>query len=363
MTSKKLVVYSPDSTKGLEQFLEQDIIFVNNLKNTFIKDDSNMNCDCILFLDSGNDLEYFKLKSLYKNVLGIPRLSKCNQILFLKQFNINYPESFFSNNNIFTNNSLANILKEYNDDKKLVVKIDNGARGLGQMLLSKKDLILFSNSSNDEIDVLKEHFKEKNDESGWKLEPMPTKDQNKFGYVEGGKFENIDKIQKEFDENVLHKFKDIKFSNNEFHSFLFNSLFYSRGSKNEIIIQNYIPNRIEYRILWFYKNDPIVIRREISADNWQANACGNPENKSYVVSDNIIKFTLKSILDQINNLALFLKVPFLSIDVYYDLDTDKYGIFEFQIEFGWSHTQNLDSRQLNSLIVSSTKTLIDDNVL
>lgn len=360
-SEKKLVVYTPENNSGLKSFLEQDIIFVEFLNTTFLHNETNLNCDCILFLDGGKEPEYFKLKSLYKNVIGIPRFSKSTQILLLKKFNINYPESFFSNQEMFLSNKLTRVLRSYDNETLLVVKIDIGARGLGQMLLTKKDFILLSDSYSSELRVLKNHYKETCDEYK-EFEPMSS-----GGYVEedfdSKKIENLEKIKQaeEFNNKILNKFKDVKFSQNEFHSMLYESLIRRRGNDNGIIIQKYIPNRNEFRILWFYKNKPIIIKREIGVDNWQANACGHPDNKSYVIKDSSID-KLKPILKQIDELCLHLKAPFLSVDVYHDLDTNKFGIFEFQIEFGWTHTENLESSELSTKIVNSTKSLINDNL-
>lgn len=349
-SEKKLVVYTPENNSGLKSFLEQDIIFVEVLNTTFIESETNLNCDCILFLDGCNEPEYFKLKSLYKNVIGIPRFSKSTQILLLKKFNINYPESFFSNQEIFLSNKLTRVLRSYDNETLLVVKIGLGARGLGQMLLTKKDFISLSDSFDNEIDVLKNHYKEKSDECReLKSEPIP------YNYT------TDDFSLKEFHKKTLDKFKNVKFSQNEFHSMLYDSLIRRCGNDNGIIIQKYIPNKIEYRVLWFYKDAPIIIKREIGPENWQANACGHTDNKSYVLKDSSID-NLRPILKQIDELCLQLKVPFLSVDVYHDQDTNKFGIFEFQIEFGWTHTKDMNSNKLSSLIVESTKNLINDTI-
>ena len=86
----------------------------------------------------------------------------------------------------------------------------------------------------------------------------------------------------------------------------------------------------EYRLLFFYGEEPIAIQREVGKNgNWQANSCITGFSKE--VDYNIID---EDLLNKINDLGLYIKTPFMSTDVYKTKE-GVWGIFEFQMEFGF----------------------------
>jgi hypothetical protein len=307
------------------------------------KNKINNNFDFILFLDGSNYHEYLKFNQLYPEItFGIPRFDKTIQTLYLDKFNIKHPYTFFSNTELLSTNSISYNLKDYTDKDMFVLKIVEGARGLGQALLNKRQLIDLCECDDTELNLLKNYINTSCAKLEHKLEIKKTDDienyiekhslKEKYDEYLKGKEEYI-KIDPNYksETEIKENLKSIKFSQNELHDYLLNGI-KNCGNHNSIIIQEYLDYREEWRILWFYGLDPIIIKRNKAKDNWQVNACNNKDNISFL--DTLSYSRLQNILKDINNMCIALKTPFMSIDVYHDKSKDEYGVFEFQMEFG-----------------------------
>lgn len=328
-----------------------------NTLNEFIKDTENFTFvdqlpyikqnkiivpfDCLLILDGDTNLDddYITLIKYNKTpILGIPRLKKHKQALILSKYNINHPITFKTLNNGDSINRLANLLVDIDDETMLYIKYEQGARGLGQMRMTKKQLLLFvDEESNLRSKLLSE------------LESNDKHKEDKLTYDE----------QYQYCEPIVNKetTKDNSYESykNKIGEFKVNGGNYI-NLKNSII-QVETPIIEEYRMLWFFNEKPIIIKRDKTISDWQSNACNNSLGSSRVLSSDLYntlyndpKFS--ELLKEINCLAIDMNTPFLSLDIY-KTPENEYGILEFQMEFGWSNTADIDSCELVTKINNS----------
>ena len=296
-----------------------------------------LNIDAILILDGNINNNFITLSKLYNiPLIGIPRYNKSFQSLFLINNNINIPPTFCIN--LESQNDFIVVLKDYKDDDLFVIKIEQGAKGLGQALLTKTELIYLFELSNEELDYV---FKE--------IESVKVCDyelRNNEDYIK----ENTYDKNKMIDNKAIKKISNIKWN-------IHNNLLLSLKYRDNFIIQKYIPNRLEYRMLWFYDNEPIIIKRDMDENVWQANACNNSDDSSkYLDRYDMVPFF--NDLEQINSVFNLLNTPFLSVDIYFDIDKNEWGIFEFQTEFGWTNTKDIPYTLMQQRIHDSTLKLI-----
>lgn len=316
---------------------------INDIDTYVSNNEIHTNIDIILKLDVGpeinNDL-LDEISFLNIPIIGIGRISKEFQMIFLLKNNINVPLTYY-HKKIESNNHIISLLKNTNDLELFVIKISTGAKGLGQALLNKNELIHLFESSREEINYT---FNKNNiNKSISNFDPIQSIEK---------KEENTETISvNEQTLNQYEKLKGIKCNN---HDLLVDAIMYKRN----FIIQKYIKNRIEWRMLWFYENDPIIILRNRDKDAWQANACNNSKDSSIYNKDAIIQFKELVDLNKLNKVFNKLNTPFLSVDVYYDLTHNKFGIFEFQMEFGYTQTKNIPYDLIQQNIVDSTYKLI-----
>lgn len=325
----KTKIWIPSSANGNSiTLLKHDFEVITNCEYYFIEKTLYKNFDVILIDDGGvSDInsDDTQLINIFKNsgvpVYGLQRITKKIQPILLNQHNINYPKTFFCKH--YSNQSeYLLLLKDYKNNDKFILKIDYGARGLGQALLTKRQI----------FDLYERKLDEKIEE---------VKSEKKIGY------------DQELEVCVDLK-RPIKLSEG-----------YDAHLKGELtgggkyIIQEYIEKRLEWRMYWFYNKQHIIVQREMDTDSWQANAGKNEKGKSYVLTENMLKeFYSKVDLNKINDFCNSLNTPYLSLDIYYDLKVKQWGLFEFQMEFGWTGPVGIESEKLYFNIVDSTKKLL-----
>jgi len=226
-------------------------------------------------------------------VIGTSRYSKFKQMTILDALDINHPEiykSILNGTNDDRNDIMQVLLNEYDDHDKLVLKAENGARGLGQIIVNR-------NTFYDIIDMV----------------------QHDTGSVE----DMADKIVADYQTG-----SDI-FRHVDEKNYIVNIL-----KEEDYHIEKYIPRRAEYRLIAFYGSDPIIIERKCpKGEKWQANASVTGEGKRMSETD-MQPDDWKAMKELGQKMCSYLRSPWLSIDVYFDSD-NKMGVFEFQMQFGY----------------------------
>lgn len=320
----------------------------NFLNENYINlcDLNNSNLDMYLILDEqiNNDL---KLNCEINNipVIGIPRYSKYLQHNILKKYGINTPNTIYVNN--YKRNILLNVLNNYNNDDKFYCKMGRGARGLGQFLATKKQLLNLCDYEGYKIKEYLKQFETKND-----IVENKNDQEHKLetDYIEI-KEKNIE-VENQKDKKGMYKhIGEMKCNGSDYVNFY-----------NDMIIQETVNALAEYRLMYFYNNKPIFIKRTKNEDNWQANACNNIGGIGSIV-DTDIEIEKTDIYKKIDTMCKDLKIPFLSIDLYDTKISDNFndvGVFEFQMEFGYSLTKNLDYKELHNKLINSVKNMYYD---
>lgn len=242
------------------------------------------------------------------NQIGHRRLEKYEQILCASNLKINTPDTYkiaLDDNIKNRNDILYKLIDEIKDSDNFIIKAENGARGIGQVLLTKDemyklvDLCYQDNVSTDSI-------------------------YNMFNI--GGNTSFRDNNEREFLRTII--------------------------KNSEFLIQRKVEMTSEWRFIYFYKESPIIIKRDIS--NWQANTTitGKGEYEQYNMN-NKDHITMKEISSKLCNK---LNAPFLSIDFYKDIN-GKIGIFEYQMQMGYA---KVPKNELVKKTINSVKYYIKD---
>ncbi len=241
-----------------------------------------INFDFALTIDDrGNDIKNL-CKIANKPFIGIERYEKSMQIALLQNGGINVPETVkcFKSGIECVNSyiELEELLSYFSDDELIVVKDENGACGMRQAL-GKKEAIM-----NLIFD----------------------------GKTENIRFGNFDKDKDFTTIKDSGTYKDLKNNTNVF-------------------FQKFIKNTTEFRILYFYDEPFIIVKRnEDENGSWQKNHQVT-KNSKLVISDPIItqdvENKIRTFFDKFNS-------PFFALDLYYDHDKEEWGIYEFQMQFG-----------------------------
>jgi len=302
-------------------FKYSDIEIVNNPQTYFMRNKQHFNFDAVLILDGtpGNDATLNMARLAGVPVYGIHRYDKTEQSVMMSAASINMPDTWFSGylNNC---NDFVSLMKDVKDDERVIIKYSLGARGFGQILLTKRELIdLFDSDDDVLVRLLGESY-------------------SKAHCTDEGLEQTTAKKLSETDKQ-LEKFKNIKINK---HDCLLSAI----RRRNDLIVQRYIPNRVEWRMLWFYDQFPILVRRNFDDGTWQANACNNTSGSSTVVDMRELKDYAID-YEKIDGFFSEMNAPFMSVDIYYDTDTHQWGLFEFQMEFGWTNTVGMDSSSLS----------------
>lgn len=335
-------LYLPSSAiSTLESFFKySDIEIVKNPQVYFMQNKQHFNFDAVLILDGNTDNDTTLIMARHAGIpiYGIRRYDKMEQSIMMNVAGINMPDTWFSEY-IANCNDIVSLMKDVQDNEKVIIKYSLGARGVGQILLKKRELIDLFDSDGDVLNRLFDEMPLAEckvisiDQPA--VETIPTK-------------HTIQPHLSEIERQLL-KFKNIKINK---HDCLLSAI----KRRNDIIIQRYIPNRIEWRMLWFYDQFPIVVRRNVDDGSWQANACNNSSGSSTVVKMREIK-EYGIDYDKLDKFFRGMNTPFMSVDIYYDKDTEQWGLFEFQMEFGWMNTVGIDSRSLNAKMLQSVRSI------
>ena len=220
-------------------------------------------------------------------MIGHRRMEKYEQMLVARRLGINTPDTFkyVLDSNVGSRHDLLyKLIDDVPDDEKIIIKAENGARGVGQALLTKDELYKLTDLCYDE---------------------KITTDGIISMFEIGAKDSFRNDGEKEFFRSII---KDAEF-----------------------IIQRRVDMDAEWRFIYFYGCDPILIKRDVS--NWQSNTSitgkgdtelYDPENKDH-----------NQMLSIARSLGKELNSPILSIDFYKDKEGN-IGLFEYQMQMGYA---------------------------
>lgn len=252
--------------------------------------------------------EFRLLRAFNIQVYGGGRFDKLYQSEILDSLGIKTIPYFFSNG---YEGTLKAFIESKIQSEEWIVKIGNGARGLGQLKIKNEDI----RSLLDDI-----FYNEKT---------LSSISNNKKEYIRS-------KITRTSDSNSLLK-NDEPYLESESYKYnsdsrLAESMFSSAFKNEKILIQKYIPFEKEYRVLYFFNAEPIIVERITAPDSWQANSCieGAQRIIDYKGDLNKIHPNVKKDIDKIMGT---LNTPWLSFDI--GVYNGTYYFIEFQQEFGW----------------------------
>jgi len=282
---KNKIILGVEGTLFNARLLEKDFILIEpdvRIENNEVK----TNFDFYLCMDSEPNR---KLRGIIGQGMvehfGTNRFSKPIQSLILKKLNIPTPKIYAS---VISKKDHCQgldqvVLQSLDDDVEVLVKSNNGAKGLGQAIITRQKI----------FDLYEEIGGSYNET---KLESINE------NYRPGG------------DESKNNEYKSYFYDTIRGHDYHFAEL----KNKDE-----------EYRIIALYGSDPIIIQRKVSKQHWQSNSAITNEGIFIKKHPKVKEF--KQISDK---LLSHLKTPWLSIDVYIS-DKGEIGVFEFQMEFGF----------------------------
>lgn len=342
-----------DSITAIKKLLNFSDIEIIDKTQTYYQDHKfKANFDAILYLDGSCHSKDKNIENAIADgipVYGIPRIDKDKQTILLNKGNINTPKTWFANST-YDCNDIVSLLYGIPDDKLLILKYSVGARGLGQILATKREIIDIFDCDNSDLDklfnedVVREATQAECSEAV--LQPGSPCDVIATDNI-------VYKTKSKPVNKQLEKLKNIKINKHE-------QLRRAISSGTDYIIQEYIDTRKEWRMLWFFQQQPIIVERGIDKDGWQANACNNAIGSSKTINEDLYA-TYGIDINLLNRFFTSLNAPFMSVDLYYDVAKEEWGIFEFQMEFGWTNTVGIDTNELHRNIVNATKMMIYPN--
>lgn len=208
------------------------------------------------------------------------RFDKINQTHILSRYDINHPNVYF---NRITNSTIdsIDILNAFCDLEEFVVKPINGARGVGVKVISRNEYKKCLHSRDETKSIFKNEIEYAN---------------NVLCDV-GGNFDML---------------------------------------VNQMLIQEKINVKTEYRLLLFKstkcKIDYLCYERVKQPGQFLGNL-SNGSKPRHLTNDEISE-SFDYIINKFNEILFEYQLPWLSIDVYEDVD-GVIGIFEFQMEFAY----------------------------
>lgn len=248
-------------------------------------------------------------------VIGTKRYSKFEQMTILDELDIKHPsvyKSIVNATNDDRNDVLQVLLNEYDDKDKLILKAENGARGLGQIIVNRD--ILY------EVIDMVQHETISDAAKATKLIEGYQTGSNVFRHDDEKKF-------------IVGIIKD-----EDYH------------------IEGFVKRRAEYRLISFYDSEPIIVERQCpEGEKWQANVSVTGEGK-VVTSNDIHPDDYNAMKELGQKLCKYLRTPWLSVDVYFDTDGGM-GVFEFQMQFGY---KKVPKKELVNKINKSTLNIINE---
>lgn len=264
--------------EGSLDFLEYDYNIHSNPSYAYKNGKLICNFDLIFQDDhsySEKDIEF--LKYIEIPIIGMPRIPKSYQTILLSKNNIEHPDTYWYSGK-YSGNKLIGLLENFEDNENIFIKMNMGARGIGSVILAKKEI---------------------------------------------QRYITIDKYT---EEEIKSPFlsKEVSIEDNGS----------ARDSlqKNDVIFQKIVKPIKEYRTIFIYGEKPLLFERDISGGVGNASISGKAtpliENYDY------------SRLGNINDFFHTLNSPFMSFDLYESEGKHDYGVFEFQIEFGHRFIEN-----------------------
>jgi len=233
---------------------------------------------------------------LNKKVIGTKRLTKIQQYILLKNFNINTPKTFYNEQTLNPLHSV-DLFNCYIDLEEIVIKPNEGARGIGVKKILSKDYLdcLYS----DKFTLFTE---DKLLESNEKNYDMDAK-----SYIE----------------------QSFRYS-----SFLF---------------QEVIDVKREFRLIIFKNNGYVIYERLKKEGQFLGNLSEGSEAIKVSLED--CKKYIQPLIEKFYPLMDKMNYPWLSIDVYID-KKDDVGVFEFQMEFAY---RGFDAKIIKNLLIQTVK--------
>ena len=289
------LLLSANSAFVLKDFRICQNPYIFNSKDKIIK-----NFDVLFNFDNRDTRVDLLCEINHIPIIGSERFPKDIQYNILRKFGLNTPNfyTYFLNAGFDEqgrHDYLFALLSEVSDSTELILKDKDGARGLGQILLSSKDDLY--NLLNERTDI--EKIK------NYKIGGSENEGDFKYTHI----------------KSVLDSGK-----------FFINE---------KVVISE------EYRVLAFYNQTPIIIKRTVGKD-WQSNISVTGEFET--VSD--LKVFPDDLLESINNFLKYLRTPFLSMDLYKDV-SGKFGFFEFQMQYGYKAPNKYEIVNKSNLAVKA----------
>jgi hypothetical protein len=301
------VIIGCKSQDNIVHFLKEDFIIVEPY--IYYKNGKIINNFDVYFNFDGTlaDTKMMQLHNIQS--IGHRRMEKYEQMVVARKLDIMTPDTykFVLDSNVGSrHDTLYKLLDNIEDSEKFIIKAENGARGVGQALVTKDemyklvDLCYDSNITTDGI---------------YSMFDIGAKDT----------FRNDG--EKEFFRTVI---KEATF-----------------------IIQPRIEMLNEWRFIYFYKEAPILIKRDVS--NWQANTSitGKGDYEQYDLN-NEDHIKMQEIASKLGS---DLNTPFLSIDFY--KDKNGIGLFEYQMQMGYA---KVPKNELVRKTINSVHKYIEDNI-
>lgn len=301
MNKKRLLLNSNSSQLGDLLVNEFDVVLSDRIRYKNKLDD--LGFDAYLLADSVPERESFSIEKLCDiagiKVIGTMRYAKSQQHLILRSLGINSPDTYFitgigqDRRDRISDFSLVELLIDIPNDAQLIAKMNDGARGVGQLFIQKDTLLKYA--------------------------------LNGFSFDDRRGVDEKDMWKAAREDEYSTKLPEKVKANSP--SYILPLL-----SGGGYIIQRYVDVKSEFRYLYFFGEDPIVIERGKVDGDWQANSCvtgkgTHLENPASAIPN------FDALSAKVTELAKYLNAPFLSVDVYLD-QNDNFGIFEFQMEFG-----------------------------
>lgn len=290
MLNKKITIACNEQGNVIEFLRER----FNLVKPYIINKNNNIitNFDILLIFDEHEE-SHSLLKTLCKThkipYMGSNRYSKYYQTRILQQLRIPYPKTYKSvvNHSGFHQDLVYLLLSDFEAGENIIIKSERGAKGLAQILTTVEGLEDVFDKKPEEIE------KEANDPEEVELSKP------KLGGLDCDKKDTFS-----FVETMLRD--------------------------GDFIIQPKLDLEKEWRYIYFFCDDPILLDREVT--DWQTNISDKSKSKVIPVNDkNPDHVIMENYATQI---AGRLDAPFLAIDFYKQSNGD-IGCFEFQMHFAY----------------------------
>lgn len=246
-------------------------------------------------------------------IMGSSRLNKIQQYVLANNFNITMPKTYYNKNKLLPFQTLGEFDANVNL-KEFVIKPIAGARGAGVALINRQKY----------YDIIHSTRKEQ------------------VANILSGK---IDALKEEITGEEYMKSK-YEYDDVDIDSYVFQAV-----RNSEMIIQEPIEVKNEYRFI-LTKNKAIGYKRIRTEGSFTSNlsAGGSVD----VVEIDLLVRANATIFGKIRKLMKAMKYPWLSVDIYEDVD-GFLGCFEYQMEFAWEH---MDGPELSKMLCEAVSNMI-----